>query len=46
MITTGINYEHLALVLQSKSIHGNGNPKIAPGVSYTFDPLTLKKIKR
>lgn len=38
------NEELLASVMKAKRIHGNPPPKIANGISYTIDPVTLKKI--
>jgi hypothetical protein len=38
------NHDLASAVRKAKEIHGNPLPKIASGISYTIDPVTLKKI--
>jgi len=40
------NEELLISVIKAKRIHGNPPPKIAVGISYTVDPVTLKKNRK
>jgi len=41
---TGIDQQLMTAVRIAKEIHGNPPTTIAKGISYTIDPITLKRI--